>query len=267
VFSKSAPWLLLAACSTAAPGAQREAINLLRIAQMKMDGAHPNAAIVDLDRAVELNPDLTEARYLRGLARLELGDPRRAMLDFDGVARLDPGFPQVLVARGIARERLGDWLGAIEDYTRGLEVDPDDDTARFQRGLAHYALGMWEKAHADLLRARQDESRLYRWLVAARRGQREAADRELAPTAQTRDPGEWLSYVAAYLIGSLDEEKFLSAASDPELVCSAFFFAGSKRLVDGDRERARELFERARSAGGPNSPEHALALAELGRMS
>ncbi len=114
--------------------------------------APPAAAIADLERAVSLAPDLSEA-VLALAAALGPGDRALSVLD-DGLAAR-PGAPALLEARAEERARAGDFAGAVEDFSALLAKAPDDPALLRARGLARLAAGAREPARADLERVWQ----------------------------------------------------------------------------------------------------------------
>jgi serine/threonine protein kinase/tetratricopeptide (TPR) repeat protein len=95
----------------------------------------PFDALASYDRAVELAPDLLEARVDRGLAELELDEPERAAFDFraaiDG-GRKDLG---VLAAYGESLARLGRTDEAEALFGDLLRKTPGDPVALVARGM------------------------------------------------------------------------------------------------------------------------------------
>lgn len=105
-----------------------------------------------LDRAVDLQPDYTQARFERGALRLRLGDAAGAKEDFDATA-LTRDEAQVWVLRGQARRQLGDLAGAATDFTLAIDRDPALAVAYSGRGLSRKALGDLRGALADFTAA------------------------------------------------------------------------------------------------------------------
>ncbi|HEY1661054.1 MAG TPA: hypothetical protein VGI03_01425, partial [Verrucomicrobiae bacterium] len=72
-----------------------------------------------------------------------------------------------------------------------------------------------------------------------------------------------------FLTGQLKERTFLATAADwPEssrngCECEAYFYAGEKRLINGDRSEAEKYFEQCVATGEKEYTEYASAAAEL----
>jgi len=171
----------------------------------------------------------------------------------------------------------GDINGAIAAYSRGIELDPGDAGAYYLRGCANFIKRDWAKAvsdfqhHCDLRKEEKYqvfEARFYIWLSRARLGDREAADKELAPYMEGH-PVEWSSgwhaKIGNFLLGKISEDDFLVSLSDNP--GTAWFYAGMKRLLNNDRASAAEDFRKSMATGDKTTDEYQLAAAELKALS
>lgn len=76
-------------------------------------------------RALALVVDFREARYERGLLYWrELGFPTRAIQDFDAVLELEPDYTDAIFMRAMAHQALGDYWSAADDLQMFLTVSP-----------------------------------------------------------------------------------------------------------------------------------------------
>ncbi|MYB64008.1 tetratricopeptide repeat protein [Candidatus Poribacteria bacterium] len=106
-------------------------------------------AIVDYDKALKLNPKLTEAYEDRGVVKDELSDFEGSISDYDSAIRLNPEKASLYNNRGLAKSELGDVEGAIADYDKSIELKPNDTDAYNNRGLAKSELGDKKGAISD----------------------------------------------------------------------------------------------------------------------
>lgn len=78
-------------------------------------------AIADYDRAIDLDPQLVQAYFNRGLAYVDKGDLDRAI-------DLDPQLAQAYLGRGIAYLMTGQYDQALADLSKTIEIDSSDAT-------------------------------------------------------------------------------------------------------------------------------------------
>ena len=118
----------------------------------------------------------------------------------------------------------------------------------------------------------QDYPRLSIWLIRARLGETEAANRELSAYVDKRWKGasvEWLSKVAGHLLGSVTEADLFAAAASPHArkdrrqQCEAWYFAGMKKLLAGEKKTAAEYFRKCLATEQNICTEYDLAQAGL----
>ena len=88
------------------------------------------AALADFDLAIELDPQLAKAYYIRGLVHYDLGDLVVALADFDLAIELDDDDPKLVMAyyaRGLVHDQLGNEQAAVAEYTNFLELYTAED--------------------------------------------------------------------------------------------------------------------------------------------
>ena len=126
---------------------------LLEIGRERRQRGELDAAIRDLSRAIELDPELAPAWTLRGWAREEKDDLDGTILDETRAIELDGRAALAWACRGTARARKGDLNGGIADETKAIELDPALARAWSSRGWARLQTRDFEPAIADLSRA------------------------------------------------------------------------------------------------------------------
>ncbi len=120
---------------------------------IKYELGDKKGAIVDYDRAIQLNPQYAGAYVDRGIAKSDLGDNNGAMSDYETAIAIDPQFPFAYVNRGIAKSESGNKRAAIIDYDRAIAIDPQFTLAYYNRGIAKSGLGDKKGAMSDYNRA------------------------------------------------------------------------------------------------------------------
>lgn len=235
-------------------------------------------ALDDYSDAIKFRPDFVEAHLNRGVAREKLGDSAGAIEDFSRVIVLDPGHVGAYYNRAVALGRLARTEQAREELGKVITLDPRHGLAVAMRARIHYDTQSWEGALLDLRRLCELETvdeapyRLRIWLVRSRQGQRAQASAELKSflDAKAKGAGEpWNRLAAEFLLGLASEEQLLAGAGsiDPARAThragEAYLYAGTKKLLDGDPEGARERFGLSAARGQIGSAATESALAEL----
>ena len=105
-------------------------------------------AMRHFDRAIRIWPDYAEAYLNRGLAEHGASHRLEALADLDRALDLDPRLTQAYNARGQIYLENGDVQKTIRDCSKSIEVTPTLD-AYYQRGQAYEKLGEHRKAIAD----------------------------------------------------------------------------------------------------------------------
>jgi tetratricopeptide (TPR) repeat protein len=112
-----------------------------------------NGAITDYTKAIELNPNLTQAYYNRGHSKINLKDYNGAIADFTKAIELNPNNADAYSNRGTSKADLKDYYGAIADYTKAIELNPNLAIAYNNRGLQKCDLKDYYGAIADYTKA------------------------------------------------------------------------------------------------------------------
>ena len=105
-------------------------------------------ALVDCDKAIELNPKSASAYHNRSLNKASLGDLEESLVDCDKSIELNPK-PAYYTVRGIVKKDLGDFEGAIADQDKAIELDPEYAPAYYNRGIVKKDLGDLEGSLVD----------------------------------------------------------------------------------------------------------------------
>ena len=158
---------------------QPRAIDYLGRAIDFMVVKNPEAAIKDLNRAIEMRPNFTLAYFVRATARcqqIELevanvhGDNRSqddmmfaqrrqakeyeaVMADLDKVLEYSPNNVYALYNKGCVYAKNNNLTSAISCFTSAIEEKKDFGEAYYNRGLAYLQLGNKEKGISDLSKA------------------------------------------------------------------------------------------------------------------
>ena len=112
-------------------------------------------AIVDFDRAIEVDP-ISPIPYLsRGNAHALAGNHQVAIRDYNRALERDPNLAQGHFNRGVSRAALSNHLGAVRDLERAIQLAPHDPESYHQRALSLFALGRYAKSRQAVLKCQK----------------------------------------------------------------------------------------------------------------
>ena len=110
-------------------------------------------AIQDYDQSIRKGLNHASGYYNRGNAYSRLDQNERAIQDYDKAIQLDHNYAKAYSNRGRSYDELGQYERAIQDYDQVIRLDPDDAVAYFNRGIVYYHLDQNERAIQDLDKA------------------------------------------------------------------------------------------------------------------
>jgi tetratricopeptide (TPR) repeat protein len=102
-------------------------------------------AIVELDKALNLNPNYDAAYFTKGISLSRLGKDEEAIVEYDKGLKINPN-GNALLLKGLSLSRLGKDEEAIVEYDKGLKINPNDAYAYNNKGLSLHNLGRYVEA-------------------------------------------------------------------------------------------------------------------------
>lgn len=194
---------------------------------------------------------------------------------------------QSFTGQEIPADKPGEWekwwakykpFFQLIERARILQQVPHTGRDYHSRGIADYDLQNFTNALVDFRMACQlrsdvtDYSQCRLWLVQARLGDRAAATKDLKTYLNQRpgNPNDWPAQIAHFLAGDITEANLLKKASIPGIesstgqLCEAYFYIGSKDLVEGDKKAATRNFKKCLATNLSDFEEYSSAQAELG---
>jgi tetratricopeptide (TPR) repeat protein len=112
-----------------------------------------DAAIINYNQALQLQPQDSDTYYKRGLVRYQLGDYDGAIADYTQAISINPNHAKAYNKSGLARYQIGDYEGAIADYTQAIRIAPNDAVAYKNRANIRYYIGDNQGAIEDYAQA------------------------------------------------------------------------------------------------------------------
>ena len=116
-------------------------------------------AIADYDACLAMRPDDAGALHSRGLAYEQTGQSDRAQKDYQQATAADPQLVDAYINRGIALGRAGQFRQSIDSLSEGIRLAPANPNGYFNRGTTYLQLGDFENAIADFSRVIQLSSK------------------------------------------------------------------------------------------------------------
>lgn len=201
-------------------------------------------ALVDINQALEIKPDMVEAYHSLGIYYAQLGEYQRAFEAFDSVIELQPDHEYVYLNRGLVSYYNGQYALALSDFTDYYRADPGDPFRVIWSYFAAYQL---------------NPGRAYEQLTEA---------------WGTVDAGVWGHSILRFLIGEIDDETlvmqaFQNAADARQLaykLCEVYFYLGKVAAQRGLDYQAMNYFKLALSTNVFPYLEHRYARTELHRV-
>lgn len=238
----------------------------------------PAGGLLDLDRAIELEPENPAYRYQRALIHEALRQPEPALADLNEAVRLAPADVGALVAR--AELRLStDRAAAIDDLNAASRAVPKEDARRlglarlYARGAAHdeaiAQFDLWLATHREDVHAAEALAGRCLQRVLARRDLDKAVDDcDRSLDAYPRQPE--LRALRGWALVVIGRDKQALADLDAAVASDAndarsLYARGVARVRLGQREAGRadlqaakalrsEVGEEAERAGLPPPP-------------
>ena len=106
-------------------------------------------AAKQLDKAIALfgsNPDVADARYLRGKVYSAQGDFMHAAAQFELAVAARPDFAAAWSDLGQSKKESLDDSGALSAFQRAVQINPQDAIAQYRLGAQYMAQGQMDSA-------------------------------------------------------------------------------------------------------------------------
>lgn len=134
-------------------------------AKLRLATGDTISALQDLNKAIEINKNATNAYVLRAdIAIKNEKDYEKALDDMNIAIKLQPQYSGFFINRAFLRYNLDDYFGAMADYDYAIQLDPLNTAALFNRGLLRAEVHDNNKAIDDFSKVLSLNSNDYRSL-------------------------------------------------------------------------------------------------------
>jgi len=123
-------------------------------------------ASVQIDRALQENPNEAEAHYYKGVILRQRGDLPAAIKEMEVVVNANPQHVLAQVELGTLSLQMGDLDRARRALEKAVSISPNTPENHYQLGLAYSRLGLGDKAQVEMaefqkLRTAADNAKLH----------------------------------------------------------------------------------------------------------
>ncbi len=125
---------------------QKEAKRSLQMAKVLLGRGFGSKALPSLEKAIALDPSLTEARILAGGIYVEQEKYAQAREQFEKVLEVNPKSNEARVGIGSVLLAEGDLDGAEEELKKAIVMNPDPTMGMYRLGQVYEKKGEVEKA-------------------------------------------------------------------------------------------------------------------------
>ena len=115
-----------------------------------MSMGYLNSALVDFDKAIKLNPEVTEFYIHRVDILLKKDLYTDALSDFDKIISLEPKSNIWFLRRGLLKIKQSKYDEALADISKYITFEKNNSLAYRSRGIIYLNFGNFEKACSDL---------------------------------------------------------------------------------------------------------------------
>jgi tetratricopeptide (TPR) repeat protein len=138
-----------------AQSSKQKAVDYLMLGAQKAKQLDYNGALVDFDRAIQIDPNFSYAYNARGAIKSESKDFRGGLADFNRAIQLDPNLAGAYKNRAVLKtSKLNDIQGGLADFNRAIQIDPNYAVAYYRRAiLKHDRLKDFAGGIADMQQA------------------------------------------------------------------------------------------------------------------
>ena len=114
--------------------------------KMHLNLGNPKEALVQYQKALEMDSQNIEANNKTGNIFGRLGKYEEAIKRYDTVLKQEPNNLLALLNKGLAQHFLGDYNGAIKNYDTVLKIKPSSITASYNKASSLVQMNQLDEA-------------------------------------------------------------------------------------------------------------------------
>lgn len=131
----------------------KEAKKALSRAQKFKDQKKSEAALKELDKAIEFFPEYFQAYAEKGIVQIQSGRLQDALKNFESALQIFPEYEPALSGAGYCLLSSGRYEQSIAYLEKALHLDPTNARTLLFLGISNLALSRWQKAQDALEQA------------------------------------------------------------------------------------------------------------------
>jgi tetratricopeptide (TPR) repeat protein len=136
-------------CATSLVSVAQNAKELTQKGRELYEKREYTEALLNLNKAIELDANYSAAYYLRANIKSNFDDRHGAMKDYNIALQKNPKFADAYFSRGNVKMKLQDYYGAIADFSSAIGLNENYVEAYYNRGKAKQFLQAYEDAIND----------------------------------------------------------------------------------------------------------------------
>lgn len=201
-----------------------------------------------------------------------------AMVDINQALELKPDLVDAYHVMGIYLTAMGEYQAAFEAFDSTIELAPDHDYVYLNRGLAAYYNGQYHLAHTDFadfyFQNPADPFRVIWYYFAGRQLDSGRAEELLRSHWPNATDNLWGQDIIAYILGEISEDELIRSAFErsydqEELnhnLCEAYFYMGKVAAARGQSFSAINYFKLSLATNAYSYLEHRYARTEIQKL-
>jgi tetratricopeptide (TPR) repeat protein len=127
------------------------------LAQAQREAGDPSRALLNHDRAIQLDPERHELYWERGVTYARMKNDDGAITNFEACLERNGRFANAHLGLGEAYRNKGDFKAALTHHDEAIALNPRSAWFYRERGNTYLKMGNKEDADADFAKARELE--------------------------------------------------------------------------------------------------------------